>query len=65
VVLVVETVVLFALCHLIEKENTKVWKETLQIYYHVVEMRELILEHAEAVAAGPRAYASAIGAGNV
>jgi hypothetical protein len=61
-VLVVETMVLVALCRLVEKEGTKVWAETLQVAYHVVEMRELILEHAEAVA---RAPVSAAVAGNV
>jgi hypothetical protein len=64
-VLVVETIVLVALCRLVEKENTKAWAETLQVTYHVVEMRELILEHAEAVAAGPRAQVGGAVAGNV
>jgi hypothetical protein len=53
--LVVEAIALVALFYFVEKKCTRQWVETLQVAYHVIEMRELILEHAEAVAAGPGA----------
>ena len=58
----VVALVLIALARYIEGPLANVWKDTLLVCYHVVELREVILEHAEAVAAGPQAPT---GPGNV